>query len=151
LAVTTLFPETQLGIGPPVENGFYYDFYRKNPFTTEDLEKIEQKMLEFVQQDLPFSRSIHEKSEGLEWFRKQGAELKCELIQEKADKQFSCYTGRHAGGLLSRAARPFNRKDQGSQAAVHSRAPIGRATNTTSSFSAFTARPSSRRRSWTIT
>ena len=92
LAVTTLFPETQLGIGPPVENGFYYDFYRKNPFTTEDLEKIEQKMLEFVQQDLPFSRSIHEKSEGLEWFRKQGAELKCELIQEKADKQFSCYT-----------------------------------------------------------
>jgi len=92
LAVTTLFPETQLGIGPPVENGFYYDFYRKNPFTTEDLEKIEQKMLEFVQQDLPFSRSIHEKSEGLEWFRQQGAELKCELIQEKADKQFSCYT-----------------------------------------------------------
>jgi threonyl-tRNA synthetase len=92
LAVTTLFPETQLGIGPPVENGFYYDFYRKNAFTQEDLEKIEQKMLEFVQQDLPFSRSIHEKSEGLEWFRKQGAELKCELIQEKADKQFSCYT-----------------------------------------------------------
>ena len=92
LAVTTLFPETQLGIGPPVENGFYYDFHRKNPFTPEDLEKIEQKMLEFIQQDLPFSRSIHEKSEGLEWFRQQGAELKCELIQEKADKQFSCYT-----------------------------------------------------------
>jgi threonyl-tRNA synthetase len=92
LAVITLFPETQLGIGPPVENGFYYDFYRKNAFTQEDLEKIEQKMLEFVQQDLPFSRSLHEKSEGLEWFRKQGAELKCELIQEKADKQFSCYT-----------------------------------------------------------
>jgi threonyl-tRNA synthetase len=76
LAVTTLFPETQLGIGPPVENGFYYDFYRKNAFTQEDLEKIEQKMLEFVQQDLPFSRSIHEKSEGLEWFRKQGAEVR---------------------------------------------------------------------------
>ncbi|MCI0620247.1 MAG: threonine--tRNA ligase [Acidobacteria bacterium] len=92
LAVTTLFPGTQLGIGPPIENGFYYDFYRKNPFTPEDLEKIEQKMLEFIQQDLPFSRSIHEKSEGLEWFRQQGAELKCELIQEKADKQFSCYT-----------------------------------------------------------
>jgi threonyl-tRNA synthetase len=92
LAVTTLFPEAQLGIGPPIENGFYYDFYRKAPFTPEDLEKIEQKMLEFVRQDLPFSRSTHEKSEGLEWFRKQGAELKCELIQEKADKQFSCYT-----------------------------------------------------------
>lgn len=92
LAVITLFPETQLGIGPPIENGFYYDFYRKDPFTAEDLQKIEQKMLEFIQQDLPFSRSIHEKNEGLEWFRKQGAELKCELIQEKADQQFSCYT-----------------------------------------------------------
>ena len=92
LAVTTLFPDTQLGIGPPIENGFYYDFYRKTPFTQEDLEKIEQKMLEFIQQDLPFTRSLHEKSEGLEWFRKQGAELKCELIQEKADKQFTSYT-----------------------------------------------------------
>ena len=92
LAVTTLFPETQLGIGPPVENGFYYDFYRPNAFTQEDLEKIEQKMLEFIQQDLPFTRTLHDKNEGLEWFRKQGAELKCELIQEKADKQFSCYT-----------------------------------------------------------
>src|SRR5215510_7874156 len=92
LAVTTLFPETQLGIGPPVENGFYYDFYRPNAFTQEDLEKIEQKMLEFIQQDLPFKRTLHDKNEGLEWFRKQGAELKCELIQEKVDKQFSCYT-----------------------------------------------------------
>jgi len=92
LAVTTLFPETQLGIGPPVENGFYYDFYRKTPFTPEDLEKIEQKMLEFIHQDLPFVRTIHNRDEGLEWFRKQGAELKCELIQDKADAQFSCYT-----------------------------------------------------------
>src|SRR3954452_623325 len=46
LAVLELFPDTQLGIGPPVENGFYYDFLRKEPFTTEDLEKIEQRMLE---------------------------------------------------------------------------------------------------------
>lgn len=92
LAVTTLFPETQLGIGPPVENGFYYDFYRKDAFTAEDLEKIEQKMLEFIQQDLPFRRSVMEKQEGLEWFRRRGADLKCELIQEKADDHFSCYT-----------------------------------------------------------
>jgi threonyl-tRNA synthetase len=92
LAVTTLFPETQLGIGPPIENGFYYDFYRREAFTAEDLEKIEKKMQEFIQQDLPFSRSIMQKREGLEWFRQRGAELKAELIEEKADEQFSCYT-----------------------------------------------------------
>jgi threonyl-tRNA synthetase len=92
LAVTTLFPETQLGIGPPIENGFYYDFHRSEPFATEDLERIERKMQEFVEQDLPFRRSIMEKREGLEWFRKRGAELKCQLIEEKADDHFSCYT-----------------------------------------------------------
>jgi threonyl-tRNA synthetase len=92
LAVTTLFPETQLGIGPPIENGFYYDFYRKDAFTAEDLEKIEQKMQDFIQEDLPFSRSVMEKQQGLEWFRQRGADLKCELIQEKAGDHFSCYT-----------------------------------------------------------
>jgi threonyl-tRNA synthetase len=92
LAVTTLFPETQLGIGPPIENGFYYDFYRGEPFTAEDLEKIEQTMHEFIRQDLPFSRSMMEKRQGLEWFRQRGANLKCELIEEKAESHFSCYT-----------------------------------------------------------
>jgi threonyl-tRNA synthetase len=92
LAVTTLFPETQLGIGPPIENGFYYDFYRKNAFTAEDLERIEQKMQDFIQEDLPFTRSVMEKQQGLEWFRQRGADLKCELIQEKAGDHFSCYT-----------------------------------------------------------
>jgi threonyl-tRNA synthetase len=92
LAVTTLFPETQLGIGPPIENGFYYDFYRKDAFTAEDLERIEQKMQDFIQEDLPFSRSVMEKQQGLEWFRQRGADLKCELIQEKAGDHFSCYT-----------------------------------------------------------
>jgi threonyl-tRNA synthetase len=92
LAVTTLFPEVQLGIGPPVENGFYYDFYREQPFTAEDLEKIEKQMLEFVRQDLPYERIMMEKAEGMEWFRQHGATLKCELIAEKAEDRFSCYT-----------------------------------------------------------
>ena len=91
LAVIELFPETQLGIGPPVENGFYYDFYRKEPFTPEDLERIEQKMEELIKQDLPYERFMMAKPVGLEWFRKKGEELKCELIQEKAADQFSCY------------------------------------------------------------
>ena len=150
LAVTTLFPETQLGIGPPVENGFYYDFYRKNAFTQEDLEKIEQKMLEFVQQDLPFSRSIHEKSEGLEWFRKQGAELKCELIQEKADKQFSCYT---VGTLVDFCLGPHV-PSTGKIKAVKLLSIAGaywKGDEHNKQLQRSTARPSSPRRSWTIT
>jgi threonyl-tRNA synthetase len=91
LAVIELFPGTQLGIGPPVENGFYYDFLRKEPFTTEDLEKIEQRMLELIKQDLPFERFMMAKPQGLEWFKRKGEELKCELIQEKAAEEFSCY------------------------------------------------------------
>jgi len=91
LAVIELFPETQLGIGPPVENGFFYDFYRKEPFTPEELEKIEQKMQELIKQDLPYERFMMAKPEGLEWFRKRGEELKCQLIQEKAADEFSCY------------------------------------------------------------
>jgi threonyl-tRNA synthetase len=91
LAVIELFPETQLGIGPPVENGFFYDFYRKEPFTPEDLGKIEQKMQELIKQDLPYERFMMAKPEGLEWFRKRGEELKCQLIQEKAADEFSCY------------------------------------------------------------
>ena len=51
-----LFPETKLGIGPPIETGFYYDFQRDTPFTPEDLEKIEKKMWEIQARDLPYER-----------------------------------------------------------------------------------------------
>ena len=54
LAVQTLFPETKLGVGPPTETGFYYDFERPTPFTPEDLEKIEAKMWELQAQNLPY-------------------------------------------------------------------------------------------------
>ena len=91
LAVIELFPGTELGIGPAIENGFYYDFYRKDPFTTEDLEKIEHKIHELIEQDLPYERFMVSKSEGLELFRSMGERLKCELIEEKAGEQFSCY------------------------------------------------------------
>ncbi len=91
LAVIELFPGTQLGIGPPIENGFYYDFQRDDPFTAEELETIEQRMLELVKADYPFERQWMDKAEGLEWFREQGADLKCELIRERAGERFSCY------------------------------------------------------------
>jgi threonyl-tRNA synthetase len=89
-AVLELFPESKLGIGPPVENGFYYDFDRPAPFTTEDLEKIEAKMWELQARDLPYERVYTRKDEGL---RKYGdAWMKCELIRERAGEVFSEYT-----------------------------------------------------------
>ena len=64
-AVLELYPETKLGIGPPIDNGFYYDFDRATPFTPEDLEKIEKKMWEIQQRNLPYERVYTKKNEGL--------------------------------------------------------------------------------------
>jgi threonyl-tRNA synthetase len=91
-ALLELYPETKLGIGPATENGFYYDFLRETPFTSEDLEKIEGKMRELQQQDLPYERRIMPKAEGLEKFAGMGEHMKCELIEERAGEEFSVYT-----------------------------------------------------------
>src|SRR5688572_1209169 len=91
-AVLELWPETKLGIGPPTETGFYYDFQRDEPFTPDDLEKIEQKMWEIQARDLPYERVMTRKDEGLEKYGAEGAWMKCELIREKADEVFSEYT-----------------------------------------------------------
>jgi threonyl-tRNA synthetase len=89
-AVLELYPETKLGIGPPIENGFYYDFDRATPFTPEDLEKIEKRMWEIQSRNLPYERVYTKKEEGL---RKYGdAWMKCELITERAGDVFSEYT-----------------------------------------------------------
>jgi threonyl-tRNA synthetase len=89
-AVLELYPETQLGIGPPIDNGFYYDFDRATPFTPEDLEKIEAKMWEIQKRHLSYERVYTKKEEGL---RKYGdAWMKCELIAERAGEIFSEYT-----------------------------------------------------------
>jgi len=89
-AVLELFPETKLGIGPPIENGFYYDFDRPEPFTQEDLEKIEKKMWEIQARDLPYDRVLTPKEEGLRKYA--DAWMKCELITERAADVFSEYT-----------------------------------------------------------
>src|SRR5580698_4731409 len=89
-AVLELYPETQLGIGPPIESGFYYDFDRATPFTPEDLEKIEAKMWEIQKRNLPYERVYTKKEDGL---KKYGdAWMKCELIAERAGDIFSEYT-----------------------------------------------------------
>src|ERR1700728_5076197 len=64
-AVLELFPETKLGIGPPTDAGFYYDFQRETPFTPEDLEKIEARMQDLQSKNLPFERKMTAKDDGL--------------------------------------------------------------------------------------
>lgn len=90
-AVLDLFPGTQTGIGPAVENSFYYDFLKDLPFTPEDLETIENKMKEIVQRDVPIECVILSKDEALKLFKDQGQDLKVELIQEKGENRVSSY------------------------------------------------------------
>ena len=92
-AVLELFPETKLGHGPATENGFFYDFYRPTPFTPEDLEKIEKKMQELVQQNLPYAREFLPHQEGLARFKSEGDFMKCHFIEQftKPDEKISIY------------------------------------------------------------
>ncbi|HZQ91559.1 MAG TPA: threonine--tRNA ligase [Terriglobales bacterium] len=92
-AVLELFPETKLGHGPATESGFFYDFYRPTPFTAEDLERIEKKMQELVQQDLPYAREFLPRQEGLERFRNEGDFMKCHFIEQftAPDEKISIY------------------------------------------------------------
>jgi threonyl-tRNA synthetase len=92
-AVLELFPETKLGHGPATENGFFYDFYRQTPFTPEDLEKIEKKMQELVQQNLPYAREFLPHKEGLERFKAEGDFMKCHFIEQftQPDEKISIY------------------------------------------------------------
>jgi threonyl-tRNA synthetase len=90
-AVLDLFPKTQTGIGPAVEDGFFYDFLRDKPFTPEDLSAIEKRMKELSQQDIPIQKRVLPKKKALRLFKEQSQELKVELIKEKGDKEVTCY------------------------------------------------------------
>ena len=80
MAVQELFPETQVTIGPIIEDGFYYDFARKEPFTNEDLEKIEKKMKEIVDRDEKTYREVWKRNDAVEHFKKKGEIYKAEII-----------------------------------------------------------------------
>ncbi len=90
-AVKDLWPETKLAIGPSIEDGFYYDFDKKDPFAPEDLEKIEARMREIVASDLPLSREELSKKEALDFFSRLGETYKVELIQAIPDEKVSIY------------------------------------------------------------
>jgi threonyl-tRNA synthetase len=93
-AVTNLFPHVQCGIGPPIEDGFFYDFVVERPFVPEDIEAIEAKMKDLAAQDLVFERQMWPREEAIRFFEKRGEPLKVQLIEEKTSgqPQVSVYT-----------------------------------------------------------
>ena len=91
-AVTSLFPEAQCGIGPPTEDGFFYDFIVHRPFVPEDLAAIEEKMRELASRDLAYERKMLPKADAKAYFADRGEPLKVQLIEEKGGDVVSCYT-----------------------------------------------------------
>ncbi len=91
-AVTALFPEAQCGIGPAIEDGFFYDFVVDRPFVPEDLEAIEKKMDEIAKRKLRYERKMMTKEEAKAFFDDRGEPLKVQLIDEKGGPVVSCYT-----------------------------------------------------------
>ena len=92
MAVQELFPGTQVTIGPVIEDGFYYDFSRKDPFTSEDLEKIEKKMKEIVDRDEKTTRETWERNKAISHFKKLGEHYKAQLINAiPAEEEVSIY------------------------------------------------------------
>src|ERR1700742_2437482 len=79
-AVQSLWPGTQVTIGPVIENGFYYDFFRNQPFTTEDFAAIEKKMREIIARDRPFTKEIWTREQAKQVFRDKGENFKVELV-----------------------------------------------------------------------
>ena len=90
-AVQSLFPGTQVTIGPTIEDGFYYDFKRDRAFTAEELEKIEARMAEIAQSNLKVSREEMPKSKAIELFRNMGEDYKVAILEEIPDETVSLY------------------------------------------------------------
>ena len=92
-AVKELFPDAQVTIGPVIEHGFYYDFSYQRPFTPEDLEKIEKKMTEIANRDLPITRKVMPRNDAAQYFKSIKENYKDEIIESiPADQEVSLYT-----------------------------------------------------------
>lgn len=86
-AVKELWPDVQVTIGPAIENGFYYDFARKEPFTTEDFAKIEEKMHEIVKRDEKLERIVMPRNEAIKFFKELGENYKAEIIEDLPESE----------------------------------------------------------------
>ena len=92
MAVQELYPDTQVTIGPVIENGFFYDFARKEPFTQDDLKKIEKKMSEIIDRDVKTIREVWERKKAIEHFNKIGEKYKAEIIESiPVNEELSVY------------------------------------------------------------
>ncbi len=85
MAVQELYPDTQITFGPSTEEGFYYDFHREEPFSTEDFEAIEKRMAEIVDRDVPIEREVWSRDEVAKFFREKGETFKAEWVKELPD------------------------------------------------------------------
>jgi len=90
-AVKELWPDTKLGIGPAIEDGFYYDFDKKEPFTPDDLEKIEKKMVQIIKSNVKFQREDISRKDAIKLFKGLKEKYKIELIEEILDENLSVY------------------------------------------------------------
>ncbi|NQZ13436.1 MAG: threonine--tRNA ligase [Alphaproteobacteria bacterium] len=86
-AVQTLFPGTQVTIGPAIDNGFYYDFARDEPFSTEDFEKIEKEMRKIVERNSAFVREVWKRDDAIAYFKGKGENYKAELIEDLPEEE----------------------------------------------------------------
>ncbi len=92
MAVQELFPDTQVTIGPTIENGFYYDFAKENPFTEKDLSAIEKKMKEIVNKDLATTFKVFSRKEAIKLFEDKGEHYKVEIIKDiPEDEELKVY------------------------------------------------------------
>ena len=91
-AVQELFPDTQITIGPAIDNGFYYDFSFEKPFISDDLEKIEKKMLQIIEKSMPFTREVWDRSSAISYFDNIGQTYKSEIIKDlPEDEEITVY------------------------------------------------------------
>lgn len=113
-AVLKLYPDTKLGIGPAIENGFYYDFELSEPITNEDLPKIEKEMRKIIKQGLPMHQIMMSREDAQEYYKKTDQIYKLELLNELEGKEFSFYiTGENDFADLCRGPHVENTKEIG--------------------------------------
>ena len=102
-AVKELYPETQVTIGPAIEDGFYYDFARDEAFTPEDLERIEARMRDIVRRDEPVVREVWDRAGAVDFFKDQGEVYKAEIIASIPRARRSPFTGRAGSSICAGA------------------------------------------------
>ena len=131
-AVRRLYPGTKIAIGPPIENGFYYDFDFPEPIGEEALERIEEEMRKELAEGRSWNREEVEAEEAKRYFAEQGEEYKVELV-DTAEGPITIYTQGDFTRPLPRPAPPGLQADQGGQADRPRRRVLARRTSTTSS------------------